>query len=541
MKRIWLNLTIFVGCFVLLITILGAVLIMAPGMELLGVMYIRSTSGSVNQNTKVTDATAYKQIYVESDNIPVYIEFVQSYNLSATLIEEYNGFAKAGGTPSVSVDVTTKGVEIKSHEYESFLFNSRSEESGLIVKVPLYYKQKLVIKSNKSKIVFTGLEASISDIFVTTKGVVEFNNNLSFKNLELTLGNKDAVVSNNVLINGYIIAKSNRGDVTLPDGFDGNVAMETNSGNLILASCGDLNFKSKTGSIKPNGDNIPTVLGDASIETNGDVMLKSVGGKCSINAKNGDISLGHDGNVSDRQVTVTTSAGKINLLGEYTNEKNVIKTKSGSITAGSLKNHKVESKYGSINIKKADNISVTTKSGNVKINNVLSNTTVSTNNGDVTLGADENSVVLNATIATVGGDVKINSASGEGYNIKTTSGDIKFKQKSGTKINLNIDSKRGDINLINLCGAVNASTKGEVVADIVKMGGYVNIAGNNRKVSITVHDTCYLDLSSKKNIESAPGLEEKCKTFVTVPVSGNHEDSTIKVATKKGIIAISKV
>ena len=103
MKKLWVNIGIFFGCFLLLITCLGAVLIIAPGMELLGIMYIRSTSGSVEVRHTVADVGGFETIFIQSDNIPVKVEFIQSYTLRVSLVEEYNGFAKAGDTPTVKI------------------------------------------------------------------------------------------------------------------------------------------------------------------------------------------------------------------------------------------------------------------------------------------------------------------------------------------------------------------------------------------------------------------------------------------------------
>lgn len=544
MKRLGFNISIFLGCFVLLIVILGAVLVLAPGMELMGVMFIRSTSGAVHQAKKIESATAYKQIYVETDNIPVHINFVQSYTVTANFLEEYNGFAKASATPSVSVEVTTNGIEIKSDEYEPFLVHSRSKESKLLVSVPMYYHNKLVVKGGKSNVIVGGLPASLSDVFISTDGKVELNNDINVKNLELDLGNKDATIGEDVNIQGYIIVNSKAGDVSVPEGFTGNISFTSTSGNLNIASCGDLNYTSKTGSVLPYNDKKAEVFGKINIETNGDVTLGNFYDSATVKSTNGDVTIGTEGETNANAISIESRSGDITLLGSFTNKSNKISSRSGDIIIEEVKGIAIESTYGNITLVKADAVSVKTKTGNVNIKNLISHSEITTNNGDVTIGTnniEEGSAIGGATITTIGGDIVVLNASGETYSLKTNSGNIDFTQEKGAKCVLNISSNRGDVSLVNVYGAVNATTNGSIYVDVYKMGGKIDLTGKNRNVNVILRDTAYFDLTSKKNIKSAPNLKDDAKTFFTVPLSGNHDDSVIKITTNKGKIAISKI
>lgn len=542
MKKLWFNLIIFCGCFLLLVTTLGTVLILAPGMELLGVMYIRSTSGAIYESKSVTEATGYDEIVVKSDNIPITIEFVQSFLLTANMVEEYNGFAKAGETPTLDVEATSSAININSNEYESFFAYSRSQNSGLVVKVPIYYAKNLVIESRRSNITFLGLGSTLTDVKIKTKGSVLFQNDLVVKNLELNIGNKDAIVGDEVNIDGYLLINSGRGDVFIPDGFTGNVYFKSDSGDINLASCGSLKVESKTGDVNANNNKLPKIIHGADIKTNGNVTLHSVGDKAVIKSGNGDLTIGETEVEHINEYDIETRSGNVTLLGNYLNKDSKIKTTSGDVSIENCISTDIVTKYGNVSISNSTNNTIQTKSGDVNISNLFGIHNITTNNGNVILGEkSKTNNVSEASVTTIGGDVSIYNATGGVYNIKTTTGDIEFVQDKDKVVELTVCSNRGDINLQGINGTTTVITKGAVTANIARVNGKVTIEGKNRRVNVVVEDNCYFDLKSKKNIEMAPGLNGKSKIFNTVPESSNLEDRTLQITTKRGKIAVSKI
>lgn len=542
MKKIWLNLVIFVGCFLLLVTTLGTILIMAPGMELLGVMFIRSTSGAIKKSYSVTDSTLYREVVVQADNIPITIEFVQSYVLTADMVEEFNGFAKAGDAPTLDVSTTSSTIQVKSHEYEAFLAYSRSEESGLIVKVPTYYTNKITIKSDKSPVTFCGLSADLTDVSIETKGSIQLNTDMVVQNLTLNMGNKDAVIGEDVDIAGFISINTKRGDVSVPKGFTGNIYFKSDSGDIRIANCGDLKVESKTGDVEGVEDEKPIVYGNVNIETGGSVELGQVYGDASISTHHGNVTIGDEKSVHSNKYEIITKSGDVKLNGTFENEANKIVTSSGDITLGNINSFDIQTKYGNIEIDESKDSVISTKSGDVFIKKTSGKHIISTNNGDVTLGDGTKEGVTNsAVVTTIGGNVKITNAIGTEFAIKTTSGDVYFTQNSSKIVKLNIESKRGDILGTGLSGEAKIKTKGKINLEIDEMNGKVDVEGKNRNVNVVVHDTCYYDIISKKNIEQAPELTTKTKTYNTVPAKGNHDTNTLKITTNKGKIIVTKI
>lgn len=533
MKRLWMNIIIFFGCFLLLVTTLGAVLIISPGMELLGIMYIRSTSGSVNASKTITNATEFETITIESDNIPVYIEFVQSYSLKIDLVEKYNGFAKAGEEPYFEVTTTHSNVSVKSYEYKPFLGYSRDAESGLYIKVPMYYTNNIVVNSNKSKVSFSGQKVRLGDITVNAKGAVTLANDMEIGTLTLNFGNKDAIISDGVKMSGKVVATSKRGDLTLPAGFAGMADFTSTTGDLNCAGCGQLIFKSKTGKVKGTQLGNPIITGDVDIHTSGDVTIESIGGSAIINAGNGDVTLGKTGEVFDRRTLITTKIGKVTLLGIFTNDENAVTTKYGKINLEKVKNMSITSKYGKITAQSMSNCVVESGRGGVQVETV-SNSTITTKSGDVKIGGSE---IMNggATVTTKSGDVEIVNAGETEFNITTGSGDVSFDQNTKEKSVLTINSKKGDITLNNLNGKTYASTSKKITASIYNLNDNVILAGKNKDVAVTVRNSVYVDLSSNKKILSAPGMEEQVKSFNNVP---EGENKYLKITTKKGEISV---
>lgn len=533
MKRLWKNILILFGCFLLLVTTLGAVLIISPGMELLGVMYIRSTSGSVNASKSISNATEFEKITIESDNIPVYIEFVQSYSLKIDLVEKYNGFAHAGDEPYFEVETTATEISVRSYEYKPFLGYSRDEESGLYIKVPMYYTNDIVVNSNKSRVGFSGQTARLGDITINAKGNITLANNMEIGTLTLNIGNKDAVISDGVEMSGNLVATSKRGNLTLPAGFSGRAEVTTTTGDLKCAGCGQLIFNSKTGKVKGTALGNPIITDDADINTNGDVTIESVGGSAHINAGNGKVTLGKSGIIFDRRVDIITKIGKVNLLGTFTNMESSITTKYGAINAEVLQNMKISSTYGKITATELTGCVVETKSGDVTTSRIA-NSTITTKRGDVTIGG-ENSFDGGATITTTSGDVEIVRAGETHFVVTTKSGDVSFDQNTDKKSELTITSEKGEVSLTNINGKTNVSTTKKITATIYNLNNSVVLVGKNKDVTVTVRSSCYMDLSSSKEITTAPGLEEETKIFCNIPAG---EDKYLKIETKKGKIAV---
>ena len=538
MKKLWVNIGIFFGCFLLLVTSLGAVLIIAPGMELLGLMYIRSTSGSVYAREIISDVAQFDHIYIESNNIPVRVEFIQSYSLRVELVDEYNGFAKAGETPTIKVSHHGDTIVVESNEYEPFIAHSRSDASGLIVKIPMYYTNNIMVVSQKSDVHFCGQTASVNDIVVNTGGDILFSNDLSMHSLNLNLKNNDAVISNSVVMSGHIVAKSKSGDLTVPAGFSGKLDFDSTSGDLFVGGCAGLNFNSKSGRIGGIGNVLPNITGDAFINTGGKVEIGYIGGAGIINAGNGKVIIGEDGKEFASRLEIFTKLGEIKMRGRFTNVENKINSKYGDIKIESMSNFCVETTYGDIEVSKIDTYGkIVTHSGDVDVDEVVGKVEIESKSGDVKIG-EASKVLENAYIATKSGDIEVFNAGNGEIQIETKSGDIEFTQDTACKSKLTINAEKSNVYLSGITGETTVSTKGKIFATIHDLNHPVTLTGKNKAFEVHVRKVCYVDLESKKTIEAAPDLTEKTKTYNNTPET--ETEQVLKIRTARGKISVIK-
>lgn len=534
MKKIWFNILIFFGCFLLLVTTLGAVLIIAPGMELLGIMYIRSTSGSVSEAKSVANAINYDTIQIESNNIPVYIEFVQSFSMNAKLVESYNGFAKAGETPTVEISTTDNILFVKSNEYKPVIGHSRDEESGLFVKIPMYYTNNIVVNSSKSAVKFSGQNVTLNNIEINAKGAINFNNNMQMHSLVLNFGNKDAVIQDSVDLSGTITASSKSGSLTVPAEFTGALNFKSSTGDLIVGDCGQLTFKSNIGQIRSK-DKLPAINGDANIDTSGSVEIGSISGAGVINTNNAKLTLGEQGKTYNNRLNLRSKFGKITMNGTYTNSENLITSKSGDIAIEGLASGVVTTTRGDVSIKNAGNIVVTSSRGDIEISECVGNVEITTTKGDVTIG-EEGRVLGSAIVTTTKGSVEMENVVGAEYIIQTKSGDISIQTADVAKPKLTIISKNGDVGISGDFGETSIKTNGEIDAEIEKITKPMTLEGKNKDVIVQMKSECYYNLTSKKNISAAPGLVESQKQYNTVPENG--ADNVLSIQTGRGEISV---
>ena len=535
MKKLWVNIGIFFGCFLLLITCIGAVLVMAPGMELLGIMYIRKSSGSVESKQTLPDASQYDNIYVESDNIPVQIEFVQSTSLRVELLEYYDGFAKASEEPSVEIIHKGDTIEIKSSEYTPFIAHKRSEESCLKVKVPMYYTNNLEVVSRKSEVRICGLSAAVNDISIETGGQVKFDSDIKMHALNITLQNEDAVIADWVVMDGNIHATSKGGNLTVPKGFKGRLEFSSNSGDLILSQCAQLTFKSKTGALKGKEDELPYIQGDVLIETGGKIEIGRIGGAGTIIASNRSVSIGQKDEICGARLEVSSTLGEINLIGSFINKDSKIKTKYGDVSIQDIDFANVESTMGDVSIWCAVQGNITTRSGKVNISKVKECIDVETKSGKVYIGSKDD-VIKDANIKTKSGNITILNAGNSNINIKTESGDVQFTQSIDYKANLKIEANKSNVVLNGITGETYVATNRKITANVHDVNETIELIGKNKKVDVHIRKTCYVDIKSESNIVSAPGLTGEKKEYRNAPKTETKQ--IIKIKTEKGKVSV---
>ncbi|WP_105197825.1 two-partner secretion domain-containing protein [Haemophilus influenzae] len=318
----------------------------------------------------------------------------------------------------------------------------------------------------------TGLTISAKDVTV--------NNNITSQNVTVT-ATENLVTTENAVINatsGAVNISTKTGDI--------KGGIKSTSGNVNITAIGNtLNVSNIT------GQNVTVTASSGAVTTTEGTTISATTGKASITTQTGDIkgkveSTSGDvtltatgetlavGNISGNTVTITADKGKLT-----TTEGSTISTTTGkaSITTqtGDIKGE-VKSNSGNVEITaNGDTLNVSNVSGNaVTITadkgklTTLAGSSITSNNGQTTLTAEDGSIAGNINAANVTLNTTGTLTTVKGSNINAASGTLVINAKDA-KLN---GAASGDHTVVN---ATNASGSGSVTA---KTSSNVNITGD---------------------------------------------------------------
>lgn len=530
MNKIAFNIFLIFSGFLVIVVGLAVTMMLAPGADILGVRYIRSTSGSYYESESIyCGSSGIDEFIVTCDNIPTTIKFVQSNNFTVEMNEMFNGYTKTVENPDIAVDNNGNIVNFIVREYVPFVYHNRLQGSGLTVCIPIYYTGKVAVTSNKSNIVVDGLNGTLSELTITTNGKVDVSD-VAISNLNLSVGSKDVNIASGAKITNLGIV-ANNADIAIVDEIYEKITYKADGGSLRFKSCKELNVEATGASIGRSGEEIATVLRNATIKMNGDLELE-VKGDSIIDNKNGDVVLGVEDVNYYGQTTITTSGGNIQLNGSIYGDA-VLTTKRGDITANKLSLVEIKTMYGQIEIDSCKEGKITAGSSDVIVKSCDGTIAVSTRSGNVLLGNIDATFNGNAEISTLGGDVSITNANGSSCNVSTSSGDVSFLGSQANNTSLNIKSKKGYVNAENITGKTRIETAGEINLLVSSAKSGITIVGKNKDVNIQVPDDATLNCNTAVNGKIVVFEETiKEKNYKT------DENADILVTTNKGKITV---
>ncbi len=318
----------------------------------------------------------------------------------------------------------------------------------------------------------TGLTISAKDVTV--------NNNITSQNVTVT-ATENLVTTENAVINatsGAVNISTKTGDI--------KGGIKSTSGNVNITAIGNtLNVSNIT------GQNVTVTASSGAVTTTEGTTISATTGKASITTQTGDIkgkveSTSGDvtltatgetlavGNISGNTVTITADKGKLT-----TTEGSTISTTTGkaSITTqtGDIKGE-VKSNSGNVEITaNGDTLNVSNVSGNaVTITadkgklTTLAGSSITSNNGQTTLTAEDGSIAGNINAANVTLNTTGTLTTVTGSNIEAVSGALVINAQDAT-LNGKASGDRTEVN------ATNASGSGSVTA---KTSSSVNITGD---------------------------------------------------------------
>ena len=542
MKKLKLNIILIVSSFIALIAGLAVVMVIAPGADILGLKYIRSTSGSIDtaESYYVGDLLQ-GDIVVNGDNILTKVNFVQSYSFTVRLVDVYNGYCKSDADPDVKMEIVDGIINFTSNEYHPFVYHNRTEESALYINIPIYLKGRVTVNCKSSNVLVCGMSGTLDELIINTSGKVTVEDGARLNNLSVNVASKNVTISEKVEVNGNVSIKSSNSDVTILCPVSGNINMESKGGSLKFKSCKDLVLKGSSTFVGSSYDGVNIVNGNTNIETNDDISLCPIG-DVSIVTKRGKVTIGETDYEINSNVNVITKSGKITTIGKFNGETNLTTT-SGDFAISWLKNANIKTIYGQVSANRIDGGTINAGNSNVTILFVQDNINIVTRGGDVNLGSLSSSFDGSATIKTTVGDVNIKNAKGKNYEITTEYGDVTFNAVEVNKSKLKVTSYCGDISAYNCCAETEIKSNGKINCTINSRTAKTVIEGKNKDVCVTLKYKYIYSLHSSKlnnifiNEEVVECVEDATESVYDPEPSYGGLDR-LKVSTNKGKIVI---
>ncbi len=462
------------------------VLILAPGTRLFGLMYVANDARAYNSKRIYLDKaledaglTGFTgSITVEASEIPIYVEYTESYEYEFHYYENYIGLTKTNiEKPKFDISLDKKGgAVIKVKGFEKFIFENKASERFFKLYIPIARIDTeakgiydLTIKSEKSDISFykTLGKTEIRDAYFN-KVSIETAGNISYDGLTIAK-TYELKTPNSIIVNDMYstVAKatnykltSEKGKITINSEVAGDLDLTTKNGDIKLVSCKNLTANTEHGDI-------------------------------------GSAVKGKKVNIAG-MVYIKTKSGKVELGKVDGGDKNSIVTSSGKVVIDKIGNGTITTKRGSVVVKSVKNMQIETNTGKIAVEEALEALKVTTKRGKVTLGGD-GMTMNNINVFSRIGRVYILSASGN-VKIETISSNIEFTNKDSENIN-------------------------------IISGGKLTATGLTGKVSIEAlknADLTFTKITDATNIKAG----EKCKELIVKALDNTAKDTRFAIEAK---------
>ena len=446
---------LFLAIIVGVVVVFGAILVLAPGVELLGISYTKSNStitvnktldGVLLENLDIDNISIdYKEIVIEDktfSNAHYTVSLVKDDTKNVMAIEISNnisGFSKYNDNLKYNVsynyDATNK--ELKVLVQEPIINLYLSKESDIKIYFPKNYD------SSNIKLKARTIEG---DIILGGKMI----NDLSLNSLDLESKSGDISVTEEVkLTGGAIDLKTETGEITLSD--QTNAFMQLHRPNI--------NVSTKKGKVT-----IGELYGNVKLKTDkSTIRVGNIYGNLTIDGKSGSL-FGE--NISG-YFTATETVESTNIS---------LKEVSGEVLLA-------DAKDSSLTIEKTrDRVLIKGKNGNINIGQILDEAIIETEKGSITALVD---TIKKVEVKSTSGKIDINIKSSTlGHTIQSDSGDIKVNLNVGLNVKVNLSTtkeiKTPWETLTNGNKTVCRGTATE--AELINI---INIKSNNGNINLT--------------------------------------------------------
>lgn len=497
-KKIIGAIIVVLGCALLFV--FGSVLIMflAPGTEIFGIRYVASGTSKCENPNKTLEAFS-GDIYIDTKNVPITINFTDGYAYAVDFCQNFIGFTKTKEkVADLSIEKKNDGKDlyITAKEIEEFIYSQKADQ---FFRFDLYLPQSFFssgtrsinIKSKSSSVKILG-RANLNNFTMDSTGGLTVP-----EESKLTVADQIKIKSSKLIDLGTNVTchtcnlESTGNSINVANPIPGDIVAKTKGGDLKFTSCKNLTFTSKSGSVKAYG-NVENVAEEK-------VNIKTNGGSVSLGKVNTNISVSST------------------LFEDMTN----IKTEGGAISINQMIGGVLTSTRGKITVSNASNLLINSKTGNVIVKNITDKITVKGKNGKVALG--EGGTIANADVSTTTGAIFAYNVTGN-VTLYSKSNDVTFENLSSENINLHSGKK---LVAKNLMGKVEAYSRADGKYTFTKVSGDVNITSGTRADHITIELPNSKAGTFDYSLKSTKGTKAKVYVGETLTAELSNIESTI--------------
>ena len=370
----------------------GAILFLAPGTEIFGIRYIAS-GRSKYEETEALPTWSGETIHVKTYGVPITINYTDYYAAQVEFSQNFIGFTKSGyDKASLNVYEDDAGdIHVETKEMVKWLYALNSKDDyKLVLTLPKVYAadKNLYIESEKSSVEIIGGATYNTFHMVSSGGLTLTNGNVVANDLKYHTS-KMINVGENIKAINYDL-KSTGSGINIKSATVGDIIAKTKSGDIKFVSCQNLTVKTSSGNIRTYGGGLNSVSKAVNIETgSGDVSLGNVASldadaKCNITSLSGSVSVSNmkDGTINatrgkvnigfSRAIIINSKVGDIYV--DAATSGIVVNGRNGDVTLGELgtiTNAKVYTTTGKISVKNTyGTVELESKSNTVKLKNV---------------------------------------------------------------------------------------------------------------------------------------------------------------------------
>lgn len=460
---------------------------LAPGLEIFGVRYIAKDISNCEETINLDDLSG-NSIYIDTDSVPITINYTNYYTSQVQFTQKYIGLTKTKFDKAdldVSLD-EQKNIYIKTKEIKKWLYAYKTSNNYfLTITLPVKYAmdKNLYVNSKSSKVNING-DVTFGELsVVTSEGLSVSSGKLIAETFKYHTS-KMITIDDKISAKNYNL-KSTGSSININRSVEGDIIAETKGGDIRFESCENFKATSGGGSIGSSVEGLNCINGSTTIKTNG-----------------GNVSLG---NISVKNDLALCQ----------------IESTSGDIKITSMSDGIITSSRGDIDIDQARAIILNSKLGDINVNKVSNEVLINGKNGDVFLG--DMGVVNNAKVYATTGKINVKNAFGY-IDLQSESNSIYLENKSSQNIVL----KAGrNITATGLMGKIDIYANGNINIGFSGVTDNVNIESGTKTDEISIDAGATSSLDIDYNILSTKGKKAKVYVGDDIIEEGSNLDTGI--------------